>query len=138
MEHRVAREATILQNPLVLTDIYRAIMHSVDMKFPVDIGSHSPAPEGSTEPSEAADWSEFTSLLNTPNANGNDDLAPLKTMDASHRSLKSILETTIENPTAKNMFAATRQLSQFDLQTLLVGKVVDKTTKGIDRMLNLQ
>lgn len=113
-------------------------MHSVEMKFPVDIGSHSPAPEASIEPLEAADWSEFSSLLHAPTGNGNDDLAPLRTMDASHQSMKSILERTIDNPTAKNMFTATRQLSQFDLQTLLVGKVVDKATKGIDRMLNLQ
>jgi hypothetical protein len=36
------------------------------------------------------------------------------------------------------MFEATRHLSEFDLQTLVVGKVVDKATKGIDRMLNMQ
>jgi hypothetical protein len=84
-----------------------------------------------------SEFEEFNGLINSPiGISGNDSVFDI--LDRSKTSLQQSLELTASHPTAKNMFEATRHLSEFDLQTLVVGKVVDKATKGIDRMLNMQ
>jgi hypothetical protein len=86
---------------------------------------------------DEGDWAEFTEHLNAPQVHtGNESV--LDVLDQSKASLQQSLDLVALQPNARNMFEATRRLSAFDLQTLVVGKVVDKATKGIDRMLNMQ
>ena len=86
---------------------------------------------------DEAEWTEFSEHFNSPHVfSGNESV--LDILDSSKASLKQSLDLAATQPTARNVFEATRRLSEFDLQTLVVGKVVDKATKGIDRMLNMQ
>jgi hypothetical protein len=86
---------------------------------------------------DEVEWAEFAAQFNSPQVfSGNESV--LDILDQSKASLQQSLDLAALQPTGKNVFEATRRLSAFDLQTLVVGKVVDKATKGIDRMLNMQ
>ncbi|MDB5821265.1 MAG: Type secretion basal body protein YscI, HrpB, PscI [Rhizobacter sp.] len=101
-----------------------------------DVGAllSADTPTGSADDS---DVEEFNALINSPiGTSENESIFDI--VDRSKSTLQHSLELTAAHPTAKNMFEATRHLSKFDLQTLVIGKVVDKATKGIDRMLNMQ
>lgn len=85
------------------------------------------------------DWSEFSSHLNSDISLGTSTTGSLlDSLDQSKVSLERALEVVAAHPSGRNVFDATRHLSEFDLKTLVIGKVVDKATKGIDRMMNMQ
>jgi hypothetical protein len=105
----------------------------VSSSLPTDPGALS---ENITlEPGANEDWVEFSSHFN---ANIDNDASFLDSFDQSKLSLQHALEVVAAHPSGQNVFDATRHLSNFDLKTLVLGKVVDKVTKGIDRMMNMQ
>lgn len=89
---------------------------------------------------ESRGFDEFQAMLAQPmesdSTHGVTSL--MRTVDNARVRLDEALTVTAAHPTRANMVDTMRRLSELDLSATLAGKIADKATKGLDRILNLQ
>lgn len=89
---------------------------------------------------ELQGFDEFQALMAQPMGSSPSDgvTSLMRTVDNSRVRLDEALTATAASPTRANMVDTMRRLSELDLSATLAGKIADKATKGLDRILNLQ
>lgn len=89
---------------------------------------------------ELQGFDEFQALMAQPMRASSPDAVTnlMRTVDSARVHLDGALAATAAHPTRVNMVDTMRRLSELDLSATLAGKIADKATKGLDRILNLQ